>query len=87
MDLQTLTRHATREERAAIDAAIQRANARPAILVTIRLEGRRRYVVSQEDEHILEGLIDLTAEELRDAVQCSRDSFTAQWAAPPRQCR
>ena len=51
--LDTIIQNATPDELRAITAAAERANARPAILVTI---GRRRYVVAQEDEWLFDAI-------------------------------
>jgi hypothetical protein len=79
MQVNTLLRHATQEEREAIRAAAQRAYEHPAIIVTIRHEGQRRYVVDQEDEHLFEALARLKAAEIKAAVANRLGGFGAQW--------
>ena len=56
--LDTIIQNATPDELRAITAAAERANARPAILVTI---GHRRYVVAQEDERDFDSITDPAA--------------------------
>lgn len=55
--LQTLVQNATTEELRTIHAVLQRADAKPAVVVTLE-HGRstRRYVVAQEDEHLFDGV-------------------------------
>jgi hypothetical protein len=69
--------NATEEETAAITAALGRANAKPAVIATMR--DRRRYVVAQEDEAEFAELVGLRGEALADRVQYARGGFGGQW--------
>jgi len=77
MEIDVLIANATEEERAAITAARQRANAKPAVIVTMR--DRRRYVVDQEDEPRVIELKGLNAEELHRRVENALDGFGGRW--------
>ena len=79
MDVEILIRNATEAELPAIASALKRANARPAIVVTLR-NGGRRYVVCQEDEHLFADLVGLDQAELAErASRAVLVPFGAQW--------
>jgi hypothetical protein len=77
MEIDVLIANATPQERAAIAAARERANAKPAVIVTMR--DRRRYVVDQEDEPHLVALAGLNAEALRRRVEHAAGGFGGRW--------
>jgi hypothetical protein len=79
MNLEVLMQHATVDELRVIVGIMQRANDRPAILVTTQTEGGRRYVVSQSDEPIVLGLIGLSSAELAERVKYSNAYVGARW--------
>lgn len=68
MDLGVLLRNASPGERELIAKVSARADAERAIVITIALEGSRRYVVVQEDEPMFEGLAGLSGEHFRDQL-------------------
>lgn len=73
MELETIIKNATDDEARALLAAVRRANAKPAVLVTV--EGGRRYVVAQEDEDEIRPLVGRDPEEW----QRSWGGFGARW--------
>ena len=54
MSIEILIRHATEPELRVIADILHRANARPAVVVTVKGTPARRYVVSQSDEHLFD---------------------------------
>jgi hypothetical protein len=74
--LSSILAHATEEELRVLLAVIERVNAQAAIVVTMR--DNRRYVVSQEDEHLFADIPDgpVVREDRWDGPQ---SWFGGQW--------
>ena len=77
--LETICANATEQELRTVLTVLDRAHAKPAVLVTLAEGSRsRRYVVEQEDEHEFDGLVGLSAQELRRHLSW-RTPFGGRW--------
>jgi hypothetical protein len=82
MEVSDLARYATTEELAVIANVVQRANDRPAVLVTVKHGGfRRRYVVDRADEEQLRDYVGKSETELAELSRGMRGmlGFGCQW--------
>ncbi len=67
MEVTELATYATTEELAVIARVVQRANIRPAVLVTVEHgSGRRRYMVDRADEEQMREFVGRSESELAD---------------------